>query len=496
MSWKSRVLLPTSAVLSLLTIASAALGADPSAAKKTDPTVVKNPAKAGPDATDGPADKSLREQDIYIPYDKLRQVFEKHGRGVFLPYEKFDQLWRTAQEKSRPDVKPQPPVDAVITEIDNEATVAKDVVRVKAAVKIDLLAEGWLRVPLRLSDAAIASATLAGQPARILAGGGDCQLLVEKKGKQPESIVLQLEYAKAISKMPGQNSVSFEAPQAPVNRWRVRIPQAGAKVNLHPLIAATEVPVGKGGNGKPGEAKPAAAEETVVLAFVGPAPSVRIDWTPKAEGAAGLAALVQRQAEQQVSIDEAGVRSRVNMTYSISRAELGQMSLEAPADYKVVNVFDANVRQWSVEPPPAGGKKLLIFDPATKIWSVEPRQKIVIQLFEPAKQQQQVCIELEKFAAPAAQARLVTPLVKALGVGRQEGIVVVQAAAGLRAETVAATGLLQIDAAELPPTLRRQPWTFAYRYAAVPYELALSVEQLRPRVRPSRSCRRICSPSG
>ena len=154
------------------------------------------------------------------------------------------------------------------------------------------------------------------------------------------------------------------------------------------------------------------------------------------------------------------------MTYSISRAELGQMSLEAPADYKVVNVFDANVRQWSVEPPPAGGKQ----------------QKIAIQLFEPAKQRQQVCIELEKFAAPATQARLVAPVVKALGVGRQEGIVVVQAAPGLRAEAVAATGLLQIDAAELPATLRWQPWTFSYRYAAIPYEFALSVEQLRPRI--------------
>ena len=32
--------------------------------------------------------------------------------------------------------------------------------------------------------------------------------------------------------MPGQNSVSFQAPQAPVSRWRVRIPEAGVKVNL------------------------------------------------------------------------------------------------------------------------------------------------------------------------------------------------------------------------------------------------------------------------
>ena len=84
-------------------------------------------------ATDARSDKSLREQDIYIPYEKLRQVFEKHGRGVFLPYEKFEELWRAAQDKTRPAAEPRPPVGAVITEIENEAAVAKDVVRVKAA---------------------------------------------------------------------------------------------------------------------------------------------------------------------------------------------------------------------------------------------------------------------------------------------------------------------------------------------------------------------------
>ena len=242
MSSPLRFLSVALAVTILSAFALAARGGGDASGRDEPNGVAADEGAAKADADKGNhAEKSLREQDIYIPYDKLRQVFEKHGRGVFLPYEKFEELWRAAQERSRPDGKPRPPVDAVITEIDNEAAVAKDVVRVKAAVKIDLLAEGWLQVPLRLSDAAITSASLAGQPARIIGGGGDCQLLVEKKGKQPESIVLQLEYAKAISKMPGQNSVSFQAPQAPVNRWRVRIPQAGVKVNLYPLIAATEV---------------------------------------------------------------------------------------------------------------------------------------------------------------------------------------------------------------------------------------------------------------
>ncbi len=109
-------------------------------------------AKADADAK---TDRSLREQEIYIPYEKLRGVFEKHGRGVFLPYEKFEELWKAAQDKTRPAAEARPPVGAVITEIENEAVVAKDVVQVTAHVKIDLLTEGWHEVPLRLADAAV-----------------------------------------------------------------------------------------------------------------------------------------------------------------------------------------------------------------------------------------------------------------------------------------------------------------------------------------------------
>ena len=53
-------------------------------------------------AAETDAEKAIREQSIYIPYEKLRTVFEKEGRGVFLPYEKFRELWQAAQEKTRP----------------------------------------------------------------------------------------------------------------------------------------------------------------------------------------------------------------------------------------------------------------------------------------------------------------------------------------------------------------------------------------------------------
>ncbi len=503
----------------------------PAAAQEPAPAAgaakaAKAPAAKPPQAAPaGRTDKTpLREQTIYVPYDELRKTFEKEGRGVFLPYEQFRRLWDAARKANKPPADQKPPVGALITEIENEATVSGDVVRVEALLKIEVLGKGWHSVPLRLADAAITEARLGDQPARLLSDGQrGYKLLLESKRDQPTSLQLHLSYAKAIVKAPGENSVSFEAPRAPVSRWRVRIPTAGVKIDIQPMIAATEEKAGaektESGNAekkpagdqpeKPEEKKP---EETVILAFVGSAPRVRIGWTPKAEGATGLAALASVQVQQQVFVSQGVTRTHAQLAYTISRAELDQLSLSVPEDQKVVNVFDANVRSWSVQ-------------------RAEGKQKITVALFEPAKGAQRLTVELEKFSGPATgppeaaagesdkaketkpketkpketkpketkpkeakpagqpaakkaspAAPLVVPVIEALGVGRQQGVVVVQLSEGLRAQAATTGGLVQVDAADLPDELKGTAWAFSYRYAAVPFELTLDVEKVEPRV--------------
>src|SRR6476660_8705631 len=63
----------------------------------------------------------LKEQTIYVPYAKLRAMFEKEGRGVFLPYDKFQELWKQAQSAARKVEDLKPPVGAIITQIDSHA---------------------------------------------------------------------------------------------------------------------------------------------------------------------------------------------------------------------------------------------------------------------------------------------------------------------------------------------------------------------------------------
>jgi hypothetical protein len=147
----------------------------------------------------------------------------------------------------------------------------------------------------------------------------------KRKGKGAEQLTLKLVYARAFDKSPGSNSVQFDAPQAPVNRWEIRVSQSGVKVNVHPRLSATE------NSAETGSEKPEDKQETVVEAFVGAADVVRIDWTPKAEGAAGLTALTTVQARQEVTIDERVVRTRATLIYEISRADLSKLQIAAPA---------------------------------------------------------------------------------------------------------------------------------------------------------------------
>ena len=415
----------------------------------TDTPAVTEPAAATTDDT-------IREQAIYIPYDKLQKVFEKEGRGVFLPYEKFQALWNAARAQTKAAQPPKRPVDALINSIENEATIADQVVNVSATLQLEILGEGWVTIPLRLGQSAIRSAQINGQPARLVFNPDTGhQLLYQKQGDQPLQLELKLEYTRAFTKTPGQSSVSFEAPQAPINRWTVHVPEAGMAVQIEPMIAATHAPADGAG---------AESKQTDLLAFVGAAPTVRITWNPKAEGASGLEAFATVQVEQQFTISEGVARSVIKLDYDISRATLSQLLIEVPADQKVVNVFDRNVKRWNVE-------------------EQDGKQVIRVELFEATQGKQPLLVELEKFSdATQSTYDVSAALVRAMGVGRQQGIVVARLEEGLQGEATKRTGLLQLDQNDLPPSLRESTWEFAYRYGAVPYELDLRVEKVLPRI--------------
>jgi len=270
-----------------------------------------------------------------------------------------------------------------------------------------------------------------------------------------------LEYAKAIIKSPGKNSVTIEAPQSPVNRWLIRVPEAGAKIEVRPMLAAAEVP-SKDSDEKPSKGK--TEESTTVEAFVGATPQIQIEWNPKVEGATGMVALASVQCQQVVTIQEGVVRTRAQLGYTISRAELNELSIVVPLDQKIINVFDPNVRKWEVKKKDGD------------------LQRIAIELFEPARQSQNIVLEMERILDGGPNQNVSVSEIQVQEVGQQRGIVSVNVDAGLRAEPAKRSGLIQMDMGELPPNAKTDTTVFAFGYSALPYVLDLNIEKILPQI--------------
>jgi hypothetical protein len=151
-------------IVSLLTTATAWAQEPAPPAEPMPPMPVAPEGNAGEAAKPPP----LREQTIYIPFTKLRAMFEKDGRGVFVPYEQVQALWKAAREAGLKLEDYKPPIGALIAQIDSTATVGRYVMNVEAKVSIEVLTEGWHEIPLRLADSAIRSAKIGDAPARII----------------------------------------------------------------------------------------------------------------------------------------------------------------------------------------------------------------------------------------------------------------------------------------------------------------------------------------
>ena len=57
----------------------------------------------------------LAEAPEGVDKAKIKETFEKEGRGIFLPYEEFLELWRAAQPKPPEPEPDEPPADAPFT---------------------------------------------------------------------------------------------------------------------------------------------------------------------------------------------------------------------------------------------------------------------------------------------------------------------------------------------------------------------------------------------
>jgi hypothetical protein len=104
-----------------------------------------------------------RERRVYVPFDELEKVFKDGGKGVFLPYREFLDLWNELTIKREEDDKP-PPAEAVIAKAEYTGSVEGDSVVLDAKITAESFKKGWVLLPL--TDKGRSRHRRSGPPAR------------------------------------------------------------------------------------------------------------------------------------------------------------------------------------------------------------------------------------------------------------------------------------------------------------------------------------------
>jgi len=400
-------------------------------------------------AAAAPATRPAQPTKVYVPYEKLKGVFEANKQGVFLPYDEFQRLWRAA--KQSPAAVGEAPAPYLISSAKFTGKVDSELARMKLELVVDILADGWVQVPIGLGDVAVSSVSAAKvKPAPLLrVVGGQYVLLTRGKGRQ----TLTVDFARQLATQPGLNVLGFKIPPAAITTLELTIPEENMKVDVEPMLAASTDQVDVDGK-----------KATCLQAFLGATPRVKLSWKPKTQAAADLAAVVICEQAQHINVAEALISHEIRFNYDIRRRGVDTFTVQLPGQFRVTAVDGANISKWDIAA--AGDGKT---------------QTLTVNLFSPAKGSYALTVRMELFLKDAKVKVPLSPIVTRQ-VLRRTGLIAITHSPRRSVELSGAKNLARVDTGRLPKNLAGQPGATAWRFITPDYAASLAIGTVEPRI--------------
>ena len=158
---------------------------------------------------------------VYVPVDDLDAVISRDTGGVMLSREEYEELERTARA-AVPGL-PRHPSGAALAQADYAARIADDQLLVTVTAEVTSFNNGWARVTLPSGGAAVESATLDDQPAKLTRDAAQptaLVLYVAEAGRH----TLTLELSTPLVTVGGEQAAAFELHGAPVGLLSLTVP--------------------------------------------------------------------------------------------------------------------------------------------------------------------------------------------------------------------------------------------------------------------------------
>lgn len=393
---------------------------------------------------------------VYVPYRQLKSVFEKEQQGVFLPYRDFQKLWQAAQGKPA-DVS-EAPFAYLISTARFDGKVEEEIASIRLELTIDVLSDGWVRIPLELGEVAVSQATLldkndAKVDPLLQVVNGQYIFTVRGTGRY----VLALDFVRQLETQPGLAVLKYRLPLAAITTLELLIPEENLKVDIEPMLAATT-----------SQAKIEQTGATRLQAFLGPAQQVRLSWKPKTQAAEELEPVIICEQFRYVNIDEALINQEVILNYNIHRGGVTSFAVHLPSDFRITDVNGVNIAKWDVET-------------AKAIDGAQSSQLLNVNLFSAAKNKYTLTVKMEKFLQEAQTKVNLGPIVTER-VLRQSGLIGITYSPRRTVHLEDVKNLARVDTGQLPANLQGRTGVTAYRFITLDYSGAIMIETTSPRI--------------
>ncbi len=324
-----------------------------------------------------------------------------------------------------------PPVDATLSRVDYDLRVDSDVAAGRATLTVDVLKNGWVRVPIP-PGLFVREALLDGKPLSLspfpVAQPTQLAALLSHPGRA----VITLEVALPISASAGEERLSLPSTASGVTRVVLEIPRTGVNLSLYGGLVSESHDVANGGKwtvfGK--------GAEPIVFA-----------WRRKVEEHKSTLPLRMHGALTQfLGLGEDSTSVSANVTLDVTQGAAKEARIQVPQNITINQVQGATVADWEMK---SGG--------------------LLVTFIEPVEQSASFVITGE--ATLPRDGAMDIPLLRLAGVERETGGIGVDilGAGEIKDESVKAQGLQPADASDLgePVSSRQSPALKAFRTHAV-----------------------------